>query len=230
MGTSEPRWTIAELGRLAAEALEAAPDYEPPTNGQVRPVPDRRTIRYYTSLGLLARPAQMRGRTALYGPRHLRELVAIKRLQARGLSLADIQGRMAGIGARELAALADVPGELLARGAARPTPASGRRVERFWRALPVDHDAGGADDDRFSAEEELRGEEGTAARVREECPVSLQRITLGRGVTLLVETEHTATPEDARAVRRAARPIIEELSRRGLGAAGGTNEESGGAR
>src|ERR1043165_8097616 len=62
-----------------------------PTNGQVRAVPDERTIRSYGTLGLLDGPAAMRGRTALYGARHLAQVVAIKRLQTAGRSLAGIQ-------------------------------------------------------------------------------------------------------------------------------------------
>src|SRR5262249_33767362 len=79
-------WTIDDLSARVAEALSAG--YAGVRSGRVRNVPDCRTIRYYTTLGLLDRPAVMRGRTALYGPRHLLQLVAIKRLQAQGLSLA----------------------------------------------------------------------------------------------------------------------------------------------
>ena len=50
---------------------------------RVRAVPDRRAIRWYTTIGLIDRPVAHRGRTALYGPRHLLQLVAVKRLQAR---------------------------------------------------------------------------------------------------------------------------------------------------
>jgi len=81
-------WTLADLVAEAETHLEALP---PPKNGQVRAVPDDRTVRYYATLGLLDRPAAMRGRTALYGPRHLAQIVAIKRMQSAGHSLADIQ-------------------------------------------------------------------------------------------------------------------------------------------
>jgi hypothetical protein len=81
-------WTLPALVAEAAARLEALP---PPKNGQVRAVPDDRTIRYYSTLGLLDRPAAMRGRTALYGRRHLAQVVAIKRMQSAGKSLADIQ-------------------------------------------------------------------------------------------------------------------------------------------
>lgn len=98
-------WTLSELVAEAAARLAALP---PPKNGQVRAVPDERTIRYYGTIGLLDRPAAMRGRTALYGRRHLAQVVAIKRMQSAGHSLADIQrmwptlddvtlGRMSGV-------------------------------------------------------------------------------------------------------------------------------------
>src|ERR1700722_8300979 len=103
----ESFWTIGELGDRVAEAL-GGPGYDGVPSGRVREVPDRRTIRYYTTLGLIDRPAEMRGRTALYGPRHLLQLVAIKRLQTRGLSLAEIQTRLVGIADAALRKLAQV--------------------------------------------------------------------------------------------------------------------------
>src|SRR5215510_1353195 len=98
-------WTLSELVAEAANRLEALPA---PKNGQVRAVPDERTIRYYATIGLLDRPAAMRGRTAIYGRRHLAQVVAIKRMQSAGHSLAEIQalwptldegtlGRMSGV-------------------------------------------------------------------------------------------------------------------------------------
>ena len=87
-------WTIDELGAQVALALAA--DQIAMPNDRIREVPDLRTIRYYTTLGLIDRPLEMRGRTALYGRRHLLQIVAIKRLQARGLSLSEIQERLVG--------------------------------------------------------------------------------------------------------------------------------------
>ena len=81
-------WTLPELVAEAASWIATLP---PPKNGQVRAVPDERTVRYYAALGLLDRPAAMRGRTAIYGKRHLAQVIAIKRLQSAGHSLADIQ-------------------------------------------------------------------------------------------------------------------------------------------
>src|SRR5437763_4221535 len=97
-------WTIDELGSRVALALSV--DYDGQASGRVRDVPDRRTIRYYTTLGLIDRPAEMRGRTALYGRRHLLQLVAIKKLQASGRSLAEVQRTLAGQTDKTLAEVA----------------------------------------------------------------------------------------------------------------------------
>src|ERR1700722_19255742 len=106
---AETFWTIDELGERVALVL-GGPGYEGVPSGRVRDVPDLRTIRYYTTLGLLDRPAAMRGRTALYGPRHVLQLVAIKRLQAQGLSLAAVQERVVGLSDKALRRLAAAGG------------------------------------------------------------------------------------------------------------------------
>src|SRR5438105_9530709 len=103
---TEPLWTIDELGAMVALALSVG--YAGQANGQVRDVPDRRTIRYYTTLGLIDRP-QLEGRTALYGKKHLLQLVAIKRLQAEGRTLAEVQQALAQVPLRTLEKLARLP-------------------------------------------------------------------------------------------------------------------------
>jgi DNA-binding transcriptional MerR regulator len=82
-------WTLPELVAEVATRIAALPA---PRNGQIRAVPDDRTVRYYAALGLLDRPSAMRGRTALYGAKHAAQIVAIKRLQTMGRSLSEIQG------------------------------------------------------------------------------------------------------------------------------------------
>src|SRR3954452_22260127 len=99
------QWTIDRLARLTAAALASGPLAARP-DGRIREVPDVRTIRYYTSIGLLDRPAAMRGRTALYGRRHLAQLVAIKRLQAAGLTLTEVQQRLLGADAEAVERIA----------------------------------------------------------------------------------------------------------------------------
>src|SRR5689334_24864251 len=104
-------WTLDELVARVSAALGAA-DYSGAPNGRVREIPDRRAIRWYTTRGLLDRPA-VRGRTAGYGPRHLLQLVVIKRRQAEGWALAQIQAEVAGATDAELRALAGLPDGLV---------------------------------------------------------------------------------------------------------------------
>src|SRR4051794_9821068 len=97
-------WTLDELCTQAALALTV--DYDGQASGRVRDLPDRRTVRYYTTHGLVDRPAEFRGRVALYGRRHLLQLVAIKRLQTAGMTLAEVQARLLGRTDRALEKLA----------------------------------------------------------------------------------------------------------------------------
>jgi hypothetical protein len=126
----EPRWTLDELAERVDAAL--AVDYAGQPSGRVRDVPDRRAIRWYTTIGLVDRPLAHRGRTALYGPRHLLQLVAVKRLQARGLPLVAIQRELAGATDAQLAGVARLPATApaappraaAAAAAAEPGPAT----------------------------------------------------------------------------------------------------------
>src|SRR5262249_14984853 len=138
-------WTIEELGERVAEALAGA-GYAGVPSGRVRDVPDPRTIRYYTTLGLLDRPAGSRGRTALYGPRHPLQLAAIQPLPAAGRTPAEAQAEVAGATdaalarAAGLGPLPETPAAPRAAGP-RPTPrpsasrAPGRAA--FWREAPA---------------------------------------------------------------------------------------------
>ena len=99
-------WTIGELAEHAARLLrDGAP---PPANGRVRDVPGERLIRWYTTIGLVDPPLTRRGRIARYGRRHLLQLVAVKRLQAAGRSIAEIQAALAGATDRMLETAARV--------------------------------------------------------------------------------------------------------------------------
>src|SRR5215469_4828835 len=95
------RYTIAELADASAAALDALGVAA--VNGQVRDRPDVRTIRYYSTLGLIDPPLEMTGRTARYGSRHLLQVLAVKAAQARGASLADVQRTLVGASEEELA-------------------------------------------------------------------------------------------------------------------------------
>jgi len=209
MATS--RWTIDELGAQVALAL--AVDYEGPPNSRVREVPDQRTIRYYTTLGLIDRPAEMRGRTALYGPRHLLQLVAIKRLQARGLALAEIQERLLG--------LTDAALRRLAQLATRDTPAvaaeaaktgAERSTEAFWTARPAPLP------ESLARREEPEPDPIAAVLGKTETHAptpSLQAIPLDEILVVLAPLR-PLDDDDVAAIRVAAAPLLKVLETRRL--------------
>ncbi len=64
------------------------------------PLPDARSIRYYTSLGLVD-PPLIKNRRAHYQERHLEQVLLIKALQSKGLSLQAIQKQLYGLTALE---------------------------------------------------------------------------------------------------------------------------------
>ena len=99
---SDFNWRIDQLASCVNKALNAG-NYDGQQSGRIREAPDKRTIRYYTTLGILDRPTEMRGRTAFYGRRHLLQLVCIKRLQARGMALVDVQRSLSGADDKALA-------------------------------------------------------------------------------------------------------------------------------
>lgn len=78
--------------------LHAQPD------GRVSAAPDGRTIRYYTTLGILEKPKVI-SRQAFYGARHVLQILAIKSLQGLSLPLGEIQARLYGKSNKELEAI-----------------------------------------------------------------------------------------------------------------------------
>src|SRR4051812_33424433 len=91
-------------------------------DARVSSAPDARTVRYYTTLGLIDRP-RIEGRQAQYGERHLLQLLAIKALQAFELPLAQIQQRLYGRSDAELKALVESAGAEAKAVERRPLPA-----------------------------------------------------------------------------------------------------------
>ena len=212
----DPRWNLDELAERVDAAL--AVDYRGQPSGRVRAVPDRRAIRWYTTIGLVDRPLAYQGRTALYGPRHLLQLVAVKRLQAKGLPLVAIQQELAGATDSQLARVAHLPRDPEApqpavvsssgAAAALPMPAGppwevagrGRRAS-FWREPPAAPGPAvpGRFPDQPASAETLRG------------------VRLGEGATLLLESGREPDAADLQAIADAARPLLAVLRDRGLG-------------
>ncbi|HEY5950022.1 MAG TPA: MerR family transcriptional regulator [Kofleriaceae bacterium] len=187
-------WTLSELVVEAANRLEALP---PPKNGQVRAVPDERTIRYYATIGLLDRPAAMRGRTALYGRRHLAQVVAIKRMQAAGRSLAEIQTLWPTL---DDVTLTRMSGVQVTSGKARAAR------KEFWKRE--------ADVTSQPAQPAPRFESR-----KPPAPTTIS-VALGNHASIVIALPEDAaislSPADVRALRAAAAPLVAELANRGL--------------
>jgi DNA-binding transcriptional MerR regulator len=96
--------SLDALAAAVAELLAERGLLEAQADRRVSAAPDARTVRYYTTLGLLDPPA-IQGRQARYGRRHVLQLAAIKALQSRRLSLDEIQARLYGKSDAELRAL-----------------------------------------------------------------------------------------------------------------------------
>lgn len=187
-------WTLAELVSEVAARIAALP---PPKNGQVRAVPDDRTIRYYVTLGLLDRPSAMRGRTALYGPRHVAQVIAIKRLQTMGRSLAEIQALWPTLDDPTLARMSGV-----ALAGIR-TPVT--RAE-FWKRAPAQPEAA---IEAGPVDPPGRPVAGAAVELRIElAPEVVLSLSAADGVAV--------SPADVRAIRAAAAPLLAELASRRL--------------
>jgi len=141
------QWRLDELVQRSRYLLALLPSGEGGSR-RVRWQPDARLVRYYTTLGLLDRPVELRGRTAYYHDRHLLQLLAIKTLQALGLSLQTVQTKLAGMPDAELAQQIGLPPDwaeqLAATGAApmvsriaEPVPTLSNPA-RFWEHAPAE--------------------------------------------------------------------------------------------
>jgi len=196
-------WTLDELVRRVAVGL-ADPAYPGAPNGRVRQLPDRRAVRWYTTTGLVDRPVT-RGRTALYGARHLLQLVAVKRRQAEGRSLAEIQAELSGATDATLRQVAAVPDELIqAEPPEQPPAAQPSRRDRFWADPPAPVE---------TLESLGSGADGGADTV-----TTLAAVRLPGGALLLLPADQGGRPDedDIHAIHAAARPLLELLADRGL--------------
>ncbi len=197
----EARWRLADLQNVASQALAEADDYEGADSGRVSAIPNERTLRYYTTIGLLDRPAEMRGRTAFYGWRHVLQVVAIKRLQEEGLTLVDIQQRLVGRGTDALAAIAKLPEtapkEYTATQTQKAKETTRSRKDRpFW----------------------MHAESSDLTAIAEVAPSASKHLSTVHlhPALLLTWTGCDADPDDLTALRSAAEPLIREMQKRGL--------------
>lgn len=165
-----------------ANALLAAAT-SPQPDGRVRPTLDRRTIRYYQTLGIVPPPRRAGGRRAVYRSTHLVRAVMTKLLQTGGARLGDVARRL---GDRSDQELWQQVGELLQSGSAGTTdgpigvPASGRS---------------GAQGQEPAHLQETRPATARIAGAGADpsCP---RAVTILPGVHLLLEATATADPDE----------------------------------
>jgi DNA-binding transcriptional MerR regulator len=233
----DPRWNLDELAERVDAAL--AVDYRGQPSGRVRAVPDRRAIRWYTTIGLIDRPVAYRGRTALYGPRHLLQLVAVKRLQAKGLPLVAIQQELAGATDTQLARVAQLPAGTTSTPAPAPAVAAGGGGSQAGRESlpgPQSRAGGTAGVPRIARPAAARRggfwrqqpaaaiaafTEGThagqsAVPTGADGIATLRGIRLGEGATLLLEPGRELDAADVHAILDAAGPLLAALRERGF--------------
>jgi DNA-binding transcriptional MerR regulator len=195
-------WTLDALAEQVGLVLTQ--DQVDQHSQRVTDLPTGRIIRYYTTHGLVDRPSAYQGRTALYGWRHLLQIVAIKRLQAAGLSLTAIQERLLGLSDEQLAAIAQLPAQAEALPPSSPGATPARRRQAFWAqaAEPI-----------------------AAASVASSMPTpppvgplvqQWQSLPLTEGAWLVLAEQAAWTADDLAAVKVAAAPLLEVLYRRGL--------------
>ena len=131
---SKKNWKLEELAEKSRHFL----DREGESN-RIQWTPNGRQIRYYTTLGLLDKPFGGRGQGASYGPKHLLQLIAIKRLQHQGLKLAEIQPVLTGSSTEKLTELLGFSQTWLAElqeQSQADTEDSERQQSEFWSVIP----------------------------------------------------------------------------------------------
>lgn len=186
--------TLKELVAWAATLL-AEQDLDQ-ASGRVSETPSTRTIRYYAKHALLDRPADWRGRAALYSMKHLLQIVAIKRMQSNGLTLEQIHDRMLGLDEDDLRQLADLDST---SPPPPPTPSPAPARADFWRASPA------------PPATSQGGARASPTRATAMSAVELDGITL-----LLHDARRLPDDDDLAAIEAAAQPLLRLLEARRL--------------
>jgi DNA-binding transcriptional MerR regulator len=102
--TKSAELTLEQLSDEVEKQLKQRGLLNAQHDGRVSAAPDGRTIRYYTTLGILEKPKVV-SRQAFYGKRHVLQILAIKSLQGLSLPLGEIQARLYGKSDKELKAI-----------------------------------------------------------------------------------------------------------------------------
>lgn len=194
---SDELYTLEQLSERVADLL--AEDYNGQQSGRVRELPNGRTIRWYTTIGLVDRPLATRGRVALYGERHALQLAAIKKLQAQGLTLAEVQEQLLGVTDAKLAELAEVR-PTFHFDVVHPSPEVAAEVNAVVERMLAPKMAAASDSVTYDT---------VTARV--------PAFRVGDSVTVLLNgTTRNLDDDDIAQLTAAAEPLLDALERLGL--------------
>jgi DNA-binding transcriptional MerR regulator len=187
-------FTLPKLLEILSEQLPQVAPLQ--TKYRVRDIPTARTVRYYTTNSLVDKPVAMVGVNALYGYRHLLQILAIKYLQSQYLPLVKIRSLIKNADNREL--------ELLIPAFA-PAPATSRIASRDDRRIAERSFLSGTQ----AIDSSLRPAPGAAGEtVKAEAPPDAwHRIEVGPGIELHVQA--AALPAERRERLREA--LLREL-------------------
>ena len=174
----ESSFTMTQFTAILREQIpQIAPTQ---TKYRVTEIPSERTIRFYTANKLVDKPLARDGVLALYGYRHLLQVLAIKYLQSQYLPLVKIRSLVENISNREL--------ELLIPEIA-PVTAAHRGIAREDRQV-VDNSFYRHVDKLQDQPASLLQPTGGTAKTEEPAADTWHRIEVGPGIELHV---HTAT-------------------------------------
>jgi DNA-binding transcriptional MerR regulator len=177
-------WSITELQQRVEEALHVVPAV---AAGRRVKAPNQRTIRYYATQGLVDKP-DLEGGQARYQRRQLLQILAVKRLQAKGWSLAEVHEQLDGASNRSLAKYAKVPSE---EALAKARTELNRLRAAFWLAK--------------QAKPHLAA-----------CYTTLRGLELAPGVILTFKVVRDLYPQDVQELTDAAQPLLDSFRDRGL--------------
>jgi hypothetical protein len=185
-------WSLRDLAGMSGAVLEASNVV--PLNAAARARPTERTIRYYVTRGLV-NPPEGRGTAAVYGYRHLLQVLAIKLRQMEGATLDALVGEFAGL-----------TGDQVERRVAAVLGPSLPRADR----LPLLRPAGGSRGRVARAVQQWLVPPGASARA-----TACRRLPVAPGVELIVDEQHpvlrlaTGEPALTAAIRDALSRLVD---------------------
>ena len=171
-------------------------------DGRVAAIPDARTVRYYQTVGALNKPLRYEGRSAVYGYLHLLQLIAIKLLQAQGLSLAQIQNALIQRSLKDLETLLNA----VISEHGQKSPSSPIDSKQLHRSSPLF--MGKIDDEILGiCEEPTKGWVPIYERLRKSAARDLIAAEIAPGISVMIDPEKV---KDARGILEKIRNILQK--------------------